>query len=212
VRSIQIFLISCILATLTLFNFVAALHGYQTSIEEADTLFDNQLLDLARLVTNLDLDNLDDEFRLGNNIAFQIWQDGFLLASSQDAPEVAMKEFVPGFDFANFDGYRWRTFARQDLGLNKWAIVAERTDLRFALAENVALESVFPILFGIPVIGVLIWLIISHGLKPLNDLSLELKNKQAHDLSPLHYENSQQELEQMIQSTNGFILFGRCSA
>jgi len=36
-------------------------------------------------------------------------------------------------------------------------------------------------------------------------LSAELKEKQAHDLSPLGHENSVTELEQVIESTNGFI-------
>lgn len=205
-RSIRIFLISSILATLILFNFVAALHGYRSSMSEAETLFDNQLLDVSKLVSRLDLKKLDEKFRLGNNLAFQIWgKDNSLLAASFDAPEKAMKEFAPGFGYSNFNGYRWRTFSRYESVGNYWVMVAERSDMRFILAENVVLESIIPILLGIPLVGILIWIIISHGLKPLQELSLELKNKQAQDLSPIHYENSQKELEQMIRSTNGFI-------
>ena len=40
--SIRVFLIATILATLTLFNFLAALHGYNSSLKEAEKLFDNQ--------------------------------------------------------------------------------------------------------------------------------------------------------------------------
>lgn len=204
-KSIRIFLVAGIVATLTLFNFVAALRGYQTSMEEADTLFDNQLLDLSQLVAKLDIPRINRDFRLGNNLMFQVWENGKLLTASYGAPIESMSQFVPGFDFSNFDGYRWRTFARLDEEANRWIIVAERTDLRFVLAENVVLESVVPILLGIPVAALLIWIIIGHGLKPLRLLSGDLRDKRVNDLSPLHYDNSPTELDQVVQSINSFI-------
>lgn len=205
-RSIRLFLISSILATLILFNFLAALQGYQSSMDEADTLFDNQMLDLARLVSNLDVSNTNTtEIRLGNDLAFQVWENNRLLAVSDNASTEPLQNFVPGFEFTNFNGYRWRTFSRFEPALNRWVIVAERTDLRFVLAENVVLQSIFPLLLGIPLVGVLIWIIVSHGLRPLQQLSIELKNKRASDLSPIGHTDSRVELDQVIESTNGFI-------
>jgi len=43
-KSMRIFLVSTILAVVTLFSFITALRGYQTSLEEADRLFDSQLI------------------------------------------------------------------------------------------------------------------------------------------------------------------------
>lgn len=203
--SIRLFLVAGILATITLFNFVAALRGYQTSMIEADQLFDNQLLDFARLVDRLDVGSNHGELRLGNNLAFQVWQDGELIAHSYHAPESAITPFSNGFDYSNFDGYRWRTFTRQEDRSGRWVIVAERTDLRFVLAENVVLESILPILLSIPLVGLLIWLIVSHGLKPLTALSTELKNKHVNDLSPIRARNTRKELDQVIQSINSFM-------
>lgn len=205
-RSIRLFLVSCILATLILFNFVAALQGYQSSMEEAETLFDNQMLDLARLVSNLDFSHPEaHNIRLGNDLTFQVWEGGQLLAESNNAPETPIQALVPGFEYSNFNGYRWRTFARFEESRGRWVIVAERTDLRFVLAENVVVESVLPILLGIPLVGLLIWFIVTRGLSPLKQLSSELKNKRANDLSPILYPNSRVELDQTIASVNGFI-------
>lgn len=203
--SIRTFLIAGIVATLTLFNFVAALRGYQGSMQEAETLFDNQLLDLSQLVANLDLAQIQGDFRLGNNVAFQIWGGEQLLAASYHAPAESISERQPGFGYANFDSYRWRTFARFDEGREHWIIVAERTDLRFVLAENVVLESLAPILLGIPVVALLIWFIVGRGLKPLHQLSEDLRQKKAQDLQPLQYERTPAELDQVVQSINGFI-------
>jgi two-component system sensor histidine kinase QseC len=84
-------------------------------------------------------------------------------------------------------------------------MVGERTDLRFVLAENVVLESVTPVLLGIPIAGLLIWLIVNRGLKPLSHLSKDLREKRVHDLSPLQYRNTPHELDQVVQSINGLI-------
>ena len=56
-KSIRVFLVVVILAVITLFNFVAALKGYQSSMDEADRLFDRLLLDKARLIAYIYADN-----------------------------------------------------------------------------------------------------------------------------------------------------------
>jgi len=205
VRSIRLFLISGTVAILLLYNFIAAWRGYQSSMLEADMLFDNQLLDLSRLVGKLDTTRITPEFRLGNNLAFQIWEGNALLAASWHAPTEPMNPFKAGFDFANFDSYRWRTFTRLDEESHRWIVVAERTDLRFVLAENVVLESIMPILLGIPIAGLLIWMIVGFGLRPLAQLSADLREKRAQDLSPLPPRETPKELDQVVQSVNGFI-------
>ena len=116
-----------------------------------------------------------------------------------------LAEFSNGFNFSNFDGYRWRTFSRQESTDGRWVIVAERTDLRYVLAENVVLESIMPILLSIPLIGLFIWFIVSQGLKPLTTLSTQLKNKHVNDLSAIDASDARRELEQVIQSINSFM-------
>lgn len=209
-RSIRFFLVAGVIAVIMLSSFVAALRGYQASMAQAESLFDNELLDLAHLVENLDVSQLDANFRLGNNMAFQIWLNEDLQAASSHAPSTPIAANVPGFDESNFDGYRWRTYTRRaDDGL-RWVMVAERTDLRFILAENVVLESVVPILLSIPLIGLLVWAVITVGLRPLAILSRDLKQKPADDLTPLAMTNSRRELDQVVQSVNGFL--GRLQA
>ena len=124
-RSIRVFLATSIVALLILFNFVAAVQGYQSSMREADALFDNQMLDLARLVSNLDVSNDRlHSLQLGDDLAFQIWQNATLLAASSNAPPDALHDFIPGFSYANFDSYRWRTLAQFDQVQSKWVVTA----------------------------------------------------------------------------------------
>ena len=201
-KSIRVFLVAVILAVITLFNFVAALKGYQSSMEEAERLFDKQLLDTARLIAKIYTDDTVNNVDHENTFTFQVWQWDELLASSSNAPSTLFAPSKPGFDYTNFDGYRWRTVTYFDMSTQYWVVVAERTDLRYTLAENVVLESIFPVLLGIPLVGLLIWLIVGQGLRPLHRLADELGNKQADDLSPLSNNFSSRELKQIMLSSN----------
>jgi two-component system sensor histidine kinase QseC len=204
-RSIRVFLVVVILAVITLFYFVASLRGYQSSMAEAERLFDKQLLDTAKLIANIHAQDTARNLGYESGIAFQVWQRDRLIASSSNAPQAPIGAFEPGFDFSNFSGYRWRTAAYYDSGNDSWILVADRTDLRFALAENVILESIFPALAGLPVVGILIWLIVSGGLRPLRALARELGSKQPGDLTPLAIDRPRKELEQIVASCNGLL-------
>jgi two-component system sensor histidine kinase QseC len=78
-------------------------------------------------------------------------------------------------------------------------------DLRFVLAENVVLQSVGPLLLGIPLVGLLVWAFVSRGLAPLRKLSSVLKAKPANDLTPIDFGDSRLELDQVVASINGFV-------
>ena len=201
-KSIRIFLVVVILAVITLFNFVAALKGYQSSMDEADRLFDSQLLETARLIAFIHPENTAGNDDHDSSFTFQVWQGDKLIASSANASSTLIASLTPGFGYNNFDGYRWRTVAFFDDDQQYWVVAAERTDLRYTLAENVVLESILPVLLGLPLVGLLIWLIIGQGLKPLRKLADELGNKQPEDLSPLAYDSSSQELQRIVLSSN----------
>ena len=201
-KSIRVFLVVVILAVITLFNFVAALKGYQSSMDEADRLFDRLLLDKARLIAYIYTDNTANYGGYDSTFAFQVWQQGILLASSVNASSTLIAPLTPGFDYNNFGGYRWRTVAHFDTDNQYWIVAAERTDLRYTLAEKVVMESIFPVLLGLPLVGLLIWLIVGQGLKPLRKLADELGNKRPEDLSPLAYDSSSQELKRIVLSSN----------
>lgn len=201
-KSIRAFLVTVIMSVITLIIFIATLKGYQSSMDEAEMLFDNQLLDTATLIANFPTDQSITQFKRNSTIAFQVWHEGTLIATSNNAPLTRITPFVLGYNYSNFNDYRWRTVAYFD-GVNKhWVLAAERTDLRYALAENIILESVFPIFISIPLLGLLIWIIVSRGLQPLRKFAEELESKQADDLSPLSYPFAYQELKQIGGSSN----------
>jgi len=203
--SIRVFLVVVILAAITLFSFLAALRGYQSSMLEAERLFDKQLLDTARLIANIHTDRDASNINHDSALAFQVWQGNQLKAYSSNAPDKPLSALESGFGYSNFDGFRWRTIAYYDPATRYWVLAAERTDLRYMLAENVILNAIYPILLGLPIIGLLIWLIVSHGLRPLRELADMLGSKQPEDLSPLVIDSPRLELSKIISSSNGLL-------
>ena len=209
-KSIRTFLVIVLLATMTLIIFIAALRGYRSSMQQTELLFDGQLLDIAELLNELPIDrtaaiNLPDEGTSEGTIAFQIWDTGVLLQRSANAPDSLIAPLQPGYRDNNFGGHRWRTLARQSGNTDRWILVAERADMRFRLADDVILEAVMPIIFGLPLAGLVIWFIVGYGMKPMRRLATQLGAKASDDLSPLPDDQIPAELTQVVQSTNGLL-------
>jgi len=207
--SIRRFMVIVLLASITLLNFLAALHGYRSSMEKSHQLFDKQLASISQLLMNsgvvqyIPSHNLDVVVAESDGIAYQIWNDNqTLIQRSETLPAHKIVSLEAGYSYANYNGYRWRTFASQNPISKIWIVVAERTDVRYTLAEEVVLNSVIPIVAELPLIGLLIWLVIGWGLKPINRLAAELRNRDPQDLQPLSEENVVDELSVLVESSN----------
>ncbi|MCP5145625.1 MAG: sensor histidine kinase N-terminal domain-containing protein [Gammaproteobacteria bacterium] len=207
-KSIRTFLVAVMLAGVTLITFIGALHGYRTSMREAQKLFDMQLNEISLTVSRLTYDGhypalsgISQAERL--QPTYQVISDsGDLLLKSIDAPTVPLTELIDGFGFANFNGYRWRTLATHEPPQQRWIIVAERDDLRYSLGELLVMPSVMPALFALPLIGILAWVIVTLGLRPIAHLAAELRNKQANDLTPVDLQQVPSELINLAASAN----------
>ncbi len=219
-KSIRIFLIVALLASMTLLIFISALNGYQDSMVKAEQLFDTQLVDKAHLLSitfsSSQIKNPDkllpEQNRTINisEFAFQVWLNNKLLLHSSNTSMNPIVAFKQGFSDVNFSNNRWRVYSYYHKTLSLWIFTAERADLRYEIAENIILESVLPVVYMLPILGILIWMIISYGLSPLKKLAYDLGNKQADDLSPITIDKQPIELIQLINSSND--LFRRLKA
>ena len=79
------------------------------------------------------------------------------------------------------------------------------SDIRFTLADSIILESVLPIILGLPLAGLLIWIIVGRGLRPLRDLAREMAARRSDDLSPVSDYEPPQELAVLIDSINDLL-------
>lgn len=205
--SIRIFLVVALLATMTLTVFLSALHGYRSSMSEAQALFDTKLADAAQLLAVThgrgDLDGGRHETT--REFAFQVWQDGNLVQYSENAPLTPIASLVPGYQYDNFADYRWRSYVLHDTPTNRWIITTERIDVRNELAEAVILKSVVPVVVTLPLAGLLIWLVVGYGMAPLRRLAVHLRDKRADDLGPLPFDEQPLELLPVVNSINDLL-------
>lgn len=218
-KSIRGFLVIILLAIVTLANFAAVLRGYLGSMDEAERLFNQRLLQQVDLLNYALPQSLATTKQASEPIVFPartlaaetslefqwIALDGTLLARSSAMPEQAVVPLEEGFQFANFHHYRWHLLVTPSSDKASWFIVAERDDQRYRLAESMILKAVYPMVFAIPVIGLIIWWIIGVGLKPVAKLARELRQREATDLRSLDQHDMPIELSQLAQSANDLL-------
>ena len=100
----------------------------------------------------------------------------------------------------------WRLFVLQDARDRQWILVGERQDVRGELVCKITLRSVLPDLVGLPLVGLLVWVAIGWGLRPLRLMVRRLKRRDPDKLSPLEVGDVPQELEPMVASLNRLLL------
>ncbi len=218
-KSIRGFLVIILLAIVTLANFVAALRGYLGSMEEAERLFNQRMLqqvDLLNFTLPQIADQINpqqpslvfptDESNTESSLEFQwVSKDGKLLARSSAMPENLLVPLEEGFRFINFNNYRWHLLVSPSANKTSWFILAERDDQRYRLAESMILQAVFPMLLTIPIIGLIIWWVLGVGLKPVRNLAEELRQREATDLHIINEQNIPVELVALAQSANDLL-------
>lgn len=222
--SIRRYLVLILLSIITLVTFLAAIQGYKASMEQANSLFDEQLqivgktlLATSSIYNKNTLGNLSGEVPvvMSNNIAYQLFNNETLLLRTNNAPQHILTPLSSGFTELNFLGQRWRVFIessdlQQVQSRHKKVIVAQPIEQRFSLAEQVVLSAVTPIILVIPLIALFISMAIRFALKPLTVLRRELSEKKINDLSKLSSETSTKELQPVIHTLNQ--LFERLSS
>lgn len=205
-KSIRLYLLLILVATLILVMFVSLLKGYQSSIETAQRLFDERLINTAELIASAHTDQTtadSSQSPTSDYLFFQVWDaNGQLLTRSNTAPHIALSRFEKGFYDVNFKGFRWHNYVHPDPQSQRWIIVGERSDVRSSMAEDIVLATILPAFFGIVIAAILIWWLIGTGLKPLKNLSRQLASKQADDLKPIQLADLPSEMSQLVKIIN----------
>jgi two-component system sensor histidine kinase QseC len=202
--SIRRYLIIALLLVLALINTAAAFFGYQSSMVEAEKLFDDQLMSIASVLAEIPPGSyqpaVDD-----NSTAYQIWRRQTLVASSTNAPGEPIAPLTEGFSDVEFGGMRWRAFAGYVPDTKRWVIVTQTFDIRQVLANNIVLDSILPMFISLPLLGFMIWIIVGRGLRPVDDLANAMANKRSDDLNPVQYVETPVELAGLVNSINDLL-------
>lgn len=201
--TIQRYLLIVILSVVVLATFSAALQGFKASNNKLTDVFDQEMQSIAYTLKNSPMALSTEPVDTHSAFAFQIWQRGILLSRSVNAPESLISSEVNGFGYKSFLGNRWRYYSMIEDEIH--VIVAQPVSQRIESIEEVLLQAVLPIVYVIPLIGVLIYLAIRKSLQPLRDLSAQVKQKHASDLSPIAVHANTSDLVPIETTINGLL-------
>ncbi|HZX32398.1 MAG TPA: ATP-binding protein, partial [Rhodocyclaceae bacterium] len=140
-------------------------------------------------------------------VAFQLWVDGHLRLRSANAPDVPLGTVAEGFSDSVIDGHAWRVFSSRRGDGRTLVQVGERAAARQAMAREIAAGLLQPLVFALPLLAVLIWLAVRHGVQPLERVAGEVANRSPQRLEALPLDNLPEEARPLVERLN--LLLGR---
>ena len=221
INSLRTRLFFILVATTGLMWLLAIGSIYIGTRQEVEGVLDSRLQEAARMVTSLVAgsaamsrpENGDALQTLtlpgyGRALTCQIWSlDGRLVARSSGAPSVSLSDIPAGFSERLIDGDRWRVYTIQNAERGIRVLVGDRLELREHLVTDLLKGLLVPLVLIIPLLGALIWISLSRGLKPLRSLTFELQRRSADDLDPIATGRIPSEIYPVVASLNR--LFGK---
>ncbi|MEC4088233.1 ATP-binding protein [Pseudoalteromonas rubra] len=200
-RKLTLILVSCLILS----TFWALLSGYQASMEKAEQQLDEQLREMATLLLETELTQTIPT----QEIYFQIWQHGVLLAASERLSSTESRvDLSSGWQTQNIAAMRLRTYVIERR--ERVVLVAEPVNKRFSLAESLVLSAMMPLVIIMPILAVFIAWYIYRALRPLTQLSSELKVRRADDFTALNTFSQDREVAPVIAMMNA--LFAKVEA
>jgi two-component system sensor histidine kinase QseC len=204
------------LAATALVWLVTVLFTWLDARHEIQEVLDAHLAQSASLLLvqlSHDIDEIETEHapllhKDARKVAFQVWEEGTRLGlHSVNAPQQPLGTGEQGFSERTVEGSRWRVFTSWDASGEYLIHVGERMALREELATEMALGLLLPLLAALPVLGVLLWIAVGRGLKPLAGLTGEVAGRDPDNLAPLAAERAPREVLPLVEQLNR--LFGR---
>jgi two-component system sensor histidine kinase QseC len=136
-------------------------------------------------------------------IAFQLWskKEGLLLRS-ESAPRFAFSSSDHGFSDTSVDNQLWHVFSLANSSGEYIVHVGQKEEIRAELTDEISSQLVTHSLVGLPILGLVIWIIVGHALKPLNRLEKSLAKREASYLKPLSVRKLPNEIVPMVNEIN----------
>ncbi|HET7363686.1 MAG TPA: ATP-binding protein [Burkholderiales bacterium] len=203
--SIRRKLLLALLAALVVTGLAASGATWFEVRRQANQLFDYHLEQMALSLADQPLAAsaaLVPQLGLGQDYVIQVWDSGGGLAylSKNGAP---LPPATSGFDNVALDGEDWRVFTLETS--DRTIQVAAPASLRSGQASAMALRILVPILATIPVYGLIIWVIVGEGLRPLSAIARAIRRRQPASLEPLPQRGLPDEVAPMVTELNALL-------
>jgi two-component system OmpR family sensor kinase len=207
VKSIRRQLLAALLGTLFLALLASAYATYRFTLDEFNDLFDYQLSQMALSLRDQAFHNTFappvESAAEEADFVIQVWSpEGVRVYYSQ--PHKTLPGLVQiGYNDIPTPEGSWRVYATQ---LNSLVIqVAQPMRVRNEKALKAAAHLMIPLCALLPVLSVLIWILVSRGLAPLNRLAKAVAKRSPKALEPLPEEKVPTEVLPVVRSLNDLL-------
>jgi len=199
------------LSAITLVWLAAAAFTYVDAQRELNEMLDAHLAQTSTLLvaqSSHELEEIDTEHgplshKYSLQVAFQIWQDGSQLRlRSANAPAEPLTSQESGFSDVAIGGQHWRVFSTWDNTHSMLIHVAEKTEVRDELARGIAANLLRPLWIALPLLGMLLWIAVRGGLRPLTRLTREMEQRAPDNLALLDTTARPSEVTPLIERLN----------
>jgi two-component system sensor histidine kinase QseC len=118
----------------------------------------------------------------------------------------SFNDFKQGYNNFIIEGEAWRMFGLRVASGQFNVLVGELLEVREETVTEIVINSLWPIIILLPAIGVLIWIMVGGGLKPLKDIARKVENRDPNSLEPIATDGVPNEVVPMVESLNRLFL------
>lgn len=204
-NSIRRNLLAALLGAICVVMLLGGWATYRTARDEVGSMFDYQLQQLALSLRDQSFSGSAEALAADESLDYviRVWnQTGLTVYFSK--PHESLPELTRlGYSTANTSEGEWRVFAVQYHGLT--IAVAQPMQVRNRLAASAAWHTLKPLFVSLPVLGFLIWFIVSLGLQPLARLAQSVQSRTPDSLAPLNEAGVPEEAQPLVFSLNDLL-------
>ena len=178
---------------------------YRAAYDEAGTLFDYHLRQLALSVREQRFQGSEEALASDETLDYviRVW-DFTGLTMYYSRPHAVLPELTQlGYSIAETDEGKWRMFAIQHHGLT--IAVAQPMRVRNRLAAEASWRTLKPFFVLLPVLGGLVWMLVGLGLRPLASLADSLQKRSHDSLEPLVDAGLPEEIRPLVLALNDLL-------
>jgi two-component system, OmpR family, sensor histidine kinase QseC len=136
-------------------------------------------------------------------LAFQIWKNKQLILHSPDAPSTPFTTIGKNrLTNRHVGSTSWRISSKYIPASDITIMVANRSDYRQHIENQLTRDSLYIILATITFLGFMIWLIIGKGLQSIGLVTTEVKQRAASYLEPVDMKSIPKEMRPLISELN----------
>lgn len=206
-NSIRRHLLVALLGAISAALLIGGMAIYRAALDEVDELFDYQLRQLALSLRDQAFHNAfappAENEEADMDFVIQVWDsEGVRVYFSH--PHLTLPGLVKtGYATVNTPEGSWRVFSTR---LYKQAIqVAQPLRVRNRMALETAVHVLLPLLLLLPLLSLVIWILVSRGLTPLNRLARAVATRTPQALEPLPIAQTPDEVLPLVHSLNDLL-------